>query len=202
MRRDARYPVRVGGAERLVAAAHHHHVAGLYLHPGAIRHFVQLLRRDGIADGHVALAAPGRYVKHHAARLDALVEDRVDGAPGGALRGQAVGERPAVVQLAVPGHVAQRVHVGDPETVVHHVEAVQHYVHALPLGGKGNVVHVDRARHHVARQRHRQTAADEVLGGRLLGRRDQVQRAELVVVTPATPVVQLLEIALHAILRR
>ena len=63
------------------------------------------------------------------------------------------------------------------------------------------MVHVHRAGHHVARQRHRQTALDEMLRRRLLGRGDQVQRAELIVVAPAAPVVEFLEVAFHTVLR-
>ena len=133
VRRDTRTPVRVGGAKRLVAATQHDHVARLDLHPRTAGGGVQLLWRHRVSHRDVALRTSGGDVQEHAARHDALVEDGVDRAPGGAVDGQAVGERAPVVQLAVPGHVAQRIDVGDPEAVVDHVEAVQHHVRPLPF---------------------------------------------------------------------
>ena len=155
--------------------------------------------RHRIAHRHVALLAPRRDVEEDAARGDAALEDRVDRAPERALGGQAVRERPAVVELAVPAHVAERVDVGDPEAVVDHVEAVEHHVHPLALGRERHVVHVHGPRDHVARERDGAALLDQPLRLRLLGGRDQVHRAELVVVPPAAPVVQLLEVPLDAV---
>ena len=198
--RDARLPVRVLEPELLVAAPQHHHVARLHLHAGAPLRLVQLARGHRAAHRDVALIAPGRHVEEHATGGDAAVEDRVDRAPQRALDGEALRERAPVVQLAVPAHVAERVHVGDPVAVVDHVEAVEHHVHPLALRRKRHVVHVHRPRDHVARQRDGAALLDQPLGLRLLGRRDQVHGAELVVVPPAAPVVQLLEVAFDATL--
>ena len=103
---------------------------------------LQLLGRHRMAHGDVAFLASGGDVQQHAAREDTLVEDRINGAPGGAVNGQAVGERTSVVQFSIPAHVAQCVDVGDPEAVVDHVEAVQHHVRPLAFRRKGDVVHV------------------------------------------------------------
>jgi len=78
--------------------------------------------------------------------------------------------------------VAERIHVGDPVAVIDHVEAVQHHVHPLALGGKGHVIHVHGPRDHVAGEGDGAALPDQPLRLRLLGRRDEVDRAELVVV--------------------
>jgi hypothetical protein len=88
-------------AKALVAVAHDHHVARLHLHAGAGGDRVELLGRDGLADRHEAFLATGRDVQQDASRGE-TVEVRVDRAPGGAGGGEAVLERPAVEQLAVP----------------------------------------------------------------------------------------------------
>jgi len=196
---DPWHPLRVRLTELLVATSHHHRVARLLLHPRAPLRLVQLARGHGMPHRHVALLASRRDVEEDAARGDAALEDGIDGAPPGALYAQALCERPAVVELAVPSHVAEGVHVGDPIPVIDHVESVEDHVHALSLGGEGHVVHVHGARHHVAREGHRAALRDEPLRLRLLGRGDEVHGAELVVVTPAPPVVQLLEVPFDAI---
>src|SRR2546425_1031903 len=203
MRRDAWDPVRMLAAERLVAAAHHDHVAGLDTHAEPRRRLVQLPRRHRIADGDVALVAPGGDVEQHAARQDA-VEQRVDRAPGGAGGGEAVGERAAVVELTVPADVAERVDVGDPEPVVHEVEAVEHHVGALALGRARHVVHElqMRLRDDLARERDGAPGLHERARGRAARVGDEIYGAALVVVAPAPPVVQPLEVRLHVGLRR
>src|SRR5262249_56036457 len=55
------------------------------------------------------------------------------------------------------------------------------------------------ARQQVGREGHGAGVRDEPLRLRLLGRGDEVHGADLVVVTPAPPVVQLLEVAFDAI---
>src|SRR5262249_36007380 len=57
-------------------------------------------------------------------------------------------------------------------------------------------------RSEIARERHGAPGPDEPGGLGPLGRRDEVRGAALVVVAPAPPVVQLLEVALDTILRR
>src|SRR5206468_4346954 len=76
---------------------------------------------------------------------------------------------------------------------------VQHHVHPLALGGKGHVVHVHGPWDHVAGEGHGAARPDQPLRLRLLGRRDEVDGAELVVVAPPAPVVQLLEVVLDAV---
>jgi hypothetical protein len=161
---------------------------------------VELAGGDGLADGHVALRPAGGHVEQDAARGDA-VEVGVDRAPGGAGRGEAVLERPPVEQLAVPGHVAERVDVSDREAVVDEVEAVQHDVGPLAVRREGDVVHERRRGADVARERHGAAGADERRGLGALGGGDQVRGAALIVVAPAAPVVQVLEVALEAVLR-
>src|SRR5712691_5285525 len=90
---------------------------------------VELARRDRVADRDVALLPPRGHVEEDAARGDA-VEERVDRAPGGAGRAQALHEGPPIVELAVERHVAERVDVGDGEAVVDEIEAVEDHVGA------------------------------------------------------------------------
>src|SRR5262249_25008368 len=107
MRRHAWHPLRVLAAEDLVAAPDHHGVAGLDAHALARRRRVQLARGHRLAEGVVSLLPPRRHVEKDAAGGDA-VEQRVDGAPGGAGGGEALHEGPAVVELAVPRDVTER----------------------------------------------------------------------------------------------
>src|SRR2546428_5003197 len=80
------------------------------------------------------------------------VEVGVDRAPGSAGRGEAVSERAAVEQLAVPSDVTESVDVGDREPGVNEVKTVEHDVSARPVRGEGDVVHDRRLGADVARQ--------------------------------------------------
>ena len=157
-------------------------------------------RRDRLADRHVALLAPAA-TSSRTPRVVMPVEVGVDRAPGGAGRGEAILERPAVVELAVPGHVTEGVDVGDGEAVVDEVEAVEHDVGALAVGRERGVVHDRRLRADVARERDRAARPHERVRLRALGGGDQVRGAALVAVAPAPPVVQVLEVPLDAVLR-
>src|ERR671918_2247009 len=116
MRRLPRDPLRMLLAKPFVAAPHDDDVAGLHRHAFTPGHLVQLLRHYRITDRDVALLAPSRDVEQHTARGDA-VEQRIDRAPRRAGHAQAVLERAAVVELAIPRHVAERIDVRDPEAV-------------------------------------------------------------------------------------
>ena len=201
MRRDARHPVGMRLLERLLPAADHYDIAGLDLHAGARCGSVELARRDRVADRDVALLPPRGHVEEDAARGDA-VEERIDRAPGGAGRAQALHERPPIVELAVERHVAERVDVGDGEAVVDKIEAVEDHVGALAVARERGVVHERGLGPDVARQRHGAAGTNERLRGGAPGRGDQVHGAALVVAAPAPPVVQLLEVALDARRRR
>ena len=198
--RHARHPVGIRLAEGFVAVAHDDHVARLDLHARPRGDRVELFRGDGLTDRHVALRAAGGDVEQHASRRQA-VEVGVDRAPGGPGRGQAVLERAAVVELAVPRDVAQGVDVGDREPVIDEIEPIEHHVGALAVRRERHVVHDRRLRADVSSQRDRPTRAHQRRGLRALGGGDQIRGAALVVVAPAAPVVQLLEVPFDASLR-
>src|SRR5438105_3509073 len=200
MRGHPGHPVGIRLPKGLVAVAHDDDVARLDRHARPCGHGVELLGRDRLADGHVALLAAGGDVEEHASGRQA-VEVRVDRAPGGPGRRQAVLERAAVVQLAVPGHVAERVNVGDREPVVDEVEAIEHDVGTLTARRERHVVHDRRLGPDVARQRNRAAGPHQGRGLGALDGGDEVRGAALIVVSPAPPVVELLEIPLDAILR-
>ncbi len=200
VRRYARNPVGVGLPEGLVAVAHDHYVARLDLDSRPRGDRIELLRCDRLADGDVALLAAGGDVEEHAAGRQA-VKVSVDRAPGRPGRGQAVLESSAVVELAVPRHVAQRVDVRDREAVIHEVEPIEHHVGALAARRERHVVHDRRLGPDVSRERDRPAGSHQRRGLRALRGGDQIRGAALVVVAPAAPVVQFLEVALDPILR-
>src|SRR5207302_7483251 len=115
-----------------------------------------------------------------------------------ARRAQALSERPPVVELAVERDVAEGIDVGDRVAVVHEVEAVEHRIGALAVHGERHVVHERGLRPDVPRERDGAPGPYERLRPRALRRGDQVHGAELIGVTPAAPVVELLEVPFDA----
>src|SRR5882672_12417324 len=99
VRRHTHHPVGVRPPERLVTAPHDHDVARLDPDARPRGNGVELLRRDGVADGDEPFLAARGDVEEHATRRDATLEDRIDRAPRGAGCRETVLERPTVVEL-------------------------------------------------------------------------------------------------------
>ena len=146
-------------------------------------------------------AVPGHVQQHAPADEAVLVSGDVEGR--GSLRGHDLLGWPAVVDPALVGDVAQRVHV----SVAVAVERQAHVV-----GGEGQRARPDvdvmalnhvmddgagvvRAGGGVHRDRHRHVPAGPDQGGRgpHAGRAEVVERAALIVGTPAAPVLDRLE---------
>ncbi|PON17544.1 hypothetical protein C2W62_12705 [Candidatus Entotheonella serta] len=125
----------------------------------------------------------------------------VNGTPGSALGRDVLDKGTPVVEFAVESHVTKGIDVGNPETMVDHIEAVQHDVDAFALGWKRGVIHIDRARNHVAGQRYGLPGLNELVRLSLLFRSDEIEGAELVVVPPPSSVVKFSKIAFDTILR-
>ena len=169
--------------------AHEHRVAGRHPEPGLPLPGLEVLGVDGRARLEVVHALEPRDVHQHAARDDAVLEV-VDGAARMAVRQHLLLVRHvAVVGRPVVEDVGERVDVRHAVAVVADVPPVA--AEAVDLLDERAAVVDRRLGIEVERQRHGHAVAHQRGGLAALGRRDQVQRADLVVRAPAPPVRQL-----------
>ena len=179
-------------------------VARLERDPARPRDVIELPAVHGPVPGHRRHPAVARHVQEDPARDDAL-GPVLDGAEGGPVeRDLLLRIAPVPHRLLVP-RVAERVDVGGRDAVVEDAVVVGREA-TLAARQRPHVVlrgqSVVGARLLGKRAAHRDAPprADEPGGGRALRRRDQIDRAELIVLPPAPPVAAIADQGAHFLL--
>src|SRR5262245_32749664 len=193
--------VRIGGMPRLSARVDADRVAGLERDAASFHDVFELPPVHGSILRHAGHAAVPRHVEHHAARDDA-VGPVLDRAKGRAVERDLALRITAVPHRLLVPRVAERVDVSRRHTVIED---------AVVVAGKSAVAARDDA-HEVLRregvadsgvlgkrtaQRYGAPAPHQSRGGRALGRRDEVDRADLVVLPPTPPVPAVTDVRAH-----